>query len=200
MLPGIRLGLPEWVASEVGDPDRRYEPGEQRMDLALRLAERNVDEGTGGPFGACVFESDSGKLWAPGVNLVVSSRCSVAHAEAVAIMIAQQRSGLHDLGTEGLPAMELITSAEPCVQCFGVLWWSGIRRLVTGATRGDVEGLLGFCEGPIPQDWIAVLSSRPPLPPVEVETGCLRQEACRILRRYHESGGTIYNPGSATPR
>ena len=59
------------------------------MDLAVRLAARNIEEG-GGPFGAAVFEIETGRLVAPGVNQVVPLGSSLAHAEAMAIMIAQQ--------------------------------------------------------------------------------------------------------------
>ena len=164
------------------------------MALAIRLSERNIAEG-GGPFGAAVFEIETGKLVAPGVNLVVPLRASFAHAEAVAIAIAQTVCGTHDLSATGLPAMELVSSAQPCIQCYGNLWWSGLRRLVTGANKADVEALTGFAEGPVPEDWVGHLADRAPLPPVAVVQDVLRDEARQILRRYREQGGSIYNPG-----
>ena len=196
MFPEVRLVLPDWVAEEVGDPSKRYGTLEERMDLAIRLSDRNVAEGTGGPFGACVVETGSGALVSVGVNMVVPARCSVAHAEAVSIMVAQQVSRVFDLGAQGLPRMDLVTSAQPCVQCFGMIWWSGISRLIFGATREDVETLAGFDEGPLPVDWVQRLASRPPLPPVDVVEDCLRDQARQVLRRYRGTGGIIYRPGS----
>ena len=196
MFPEVCLSLPEWVAEEVGDPKKRCGTLEERMGLAIRLSERNVAEGTGGPFGACVFEANSGLLVSVGVNIVVPAHCSVAHAEAVAIMVAQKVTGVFDLGAEGLARMDLVTSAQPCIQCFGIIWWSGISRLVVGARRADVEAATGFREGPVPDDWVERLQHRPPLPPVEVVTECLRDPAREVLRRYSEAGGAIYNPGS----
>lgn len=196
MLLEVCLRLPDWVPSEIGPPASRFGSDAEKMDLAIRLAERNVAEGTGGPFGAAVFDAGSGMLVAAGVNIVVPARCSVGHAEAVAIMIAQQTVGIFDLGAQGLPQLELVTSAEPCIQCFGVIWWSGLRRVVTGATGSDVHTSTGFEEGPLPSDWTALLAHRPPLPPVDVVTGCLRSRACEVLRKYRDGSGPIYHPGS----
>ena len=194
MYPTFRLQLPPWVADEIGDPERCYPTLEDRMALAIRLSARNTEEG-GGPFGAAVFEIETGKLVAPGVNLVVPSRSSLAHAEAVAIMIAQTVYATHDLSTAGLPPMELVSSAQPCIQCYGNLWWSGLRRLVIGATKEDVEALTGFAEGPVPEGWVGFLADRAPLPAITVVQDVLRGEARKVLRRYRERGGSIYNPG-----
>jgi tRNA(Arg) A34 adenosine deaminase TadA len=197
MLSDVRLSLPRWVADEVGDPEKRYVTSIDRMRLAVRLAERNVAEETGGPFGACIFESETGILVGAGVNVVVAESCSVAHAEAMSIMIAQQSRQAFDLGARGSPRMDLVTSAQPCAQCFGMIWWSGVSGLVIGARREDVEALTGFREGPLPRDWAARLENRAPLAPVRVERDCLRDQACEVLRRYREAGGALYHPGSA---
>ena len=58
------------------------------MRLAIELSRLNIQHGTGGPFGAAIFERETGRLLAPGVNLVTSLDCSVFHAEMVAIMVA----------------------------------------------------------------------------------------------------------------
>ncbi len=164
--------------------------------MVIELAKRNSMEG-GGPFGAAVFDTHSGKLIAPGVNLVVQNHCSLAHAEAVAIIIAQQVCKTYDLGSASMPAMELVSSAQPCIQCYGNLWWSGIQRLIVGARKQDVEEITGFQEGPVPHNWIAQLEERSPLPPVEVVTDVMRDEVREILRHYIATGGTVYNPSLA---
>ena len=195
MYPTVKLQLPTWITQEVGTTDRRFVTLEERMAFVIRLAELNIEQG-GGPFGAAVFEIESGRLVAPGVNLVVPLACSLAHAEAMAIMVAQQVFRSHDLGAPALPAMELVTSAQPCIQCYGNIWWSGLRRVVIGADKDDVEALTGFCEGPLPDDWRERIEDREPLSPIEVITGVLRTEACRVLGRYRDAGGPIYNPSS----
>ena len=117
--PEVALRLPDWVGETLAD--RVYPTVEDRMRLAVELSRLNVRHGTGGPFGAAIFERETGELLAPGVNLVVASGCSVAHAEMVAIMIAQQLIGDFDLGGEGQPPHELITSVEPCAMCLGAI-------------------------------------------------------------------------------
>jgi tRNA(Arg) A34 adenosine deaminase TadA len=149
----------------------------------------------GGPFGAAVFEIESGKLIAPGVNLVLPLNSSLAHAEAVAIMAAEQALGTHDLGAAELPPMELVTSAQPCIQCYGIIWWSGVQRLIIGATKEDVESITGFVEGPLPENWIDELGARDPLKPITVIQNVLGDEARAVLRKYRERGGAVYNPG-----
>ena len=194
MYPRVTLTLPDWIHEEIPDPHRCYPTLEARMELAIRLAEHNIRAG-GGPFGAAIFEIESGQLVAPGVNLVVPQHCSLAHAEAVAIAVAQQVCRTYDLSQDGLPPMELVTSAQPCIQCYGNLWWSGLHRLVVGARKEDVESLTGFDEGPLPDDWVARLTHRPPLPGIDVVSDVLRGEACRVLASYRALGGVLYSPG-----
>ena len=76
--PEVALRLPGWVEEMLAD--RIYPTVEDRMRLAVELSRLNVRHGTGGPFGAAIFERETGELLAPGVNLVVGSSCSVAHA------------------------------------------------------------------------------------------------------------------------
>ena len=194
--PPITLGLPGWVGEETGPAGGRFPTAEDRMDLAIRLAERSVSEDAGAPFGAAVFEVESGALVAPGVSLVMRQNCSPAHGETLAIMGAQQALGTFDLGANGFPLLELVTSAQPCIQCFGNVWWSGLKRVVMAASADDVERLTGFREGPLPPEWDARLADRAPLPAVEVVQGVQRERACTVLRRYGEIGGFIYNAGS----
>lgn len=190
----ICLRLPAWVAETVENSPAQMPSVEERMRWVIGLARRNVAEKTGGPFGAAVFEMESGAVVAAGVNIVVPAQCSLAHAEAMALMMAQQCLHTYDLGAEGLPALELVTSAQPCIQCYGNVWWSGVRRLVTGASKDDVEVLTGFQEGPVPDDWAARLESRSPMTPVKVLQGILQAEARTVLAAYREYGGAFYSP------
>lgn len=182
------VALPPWVAGAA--PAGTALPPDERMGLVLELARRNVAEGTGGPFAAAVFESASGRLVAPGVNVVVPSSVPVAHAEIVALGIAGRVRGSYDLGAE----TELVTSTEPCTMCFGACLWSGIGTLVTGATTADAEAV-GFDEGPKPPDWAGELRRRG----MTVVTGRRREEAAAVLAGYAAAGGPIYNGRSGGP-
>lgn len=197
--PTVALKLPDWV-EEVVRPGDLFRDRSDRMRLAIRLAAENVARGTGGPFGAAVFERDSGRVVSVGVNVVVASACSLAHAEALAIALAQRSAGTHDLSAPGRAATELVCSAQPCCQCFGIVWWSGVRGLVIGARAEDVESIAGFREGPLAPDWVVLLRRRAELPPVEVALDVLRDEALAPLRAFRASGRGPYNPGAGPDR
>lgn len=186
--PSVEITLPRWIDAALPSANQAYAGLEERMALVLALARQNVDEGTGGPFGAGIFDMHSGRLIAPGVNLVMSANCSVAHAEIVAMMVAQRRMGNYDLGGDGLPAMELVSSTEPCVMCLGAVVWSGVRRLVCGARDRDARKV-GFDEGPKPDDWIGALEARG----ITVVRDVEREAATGVLQHYVAQGGVIYN-------
>jgi tRNA(Arg) A34 adenosine deaminase TadA len=186
--PRVVLGLPRWVEELISEPDREYPTEEDRMRLVIELSRSNVAHGTGGPFGAGVFDLSTNRLVAPGVNLVASTNLSAAHAEIVALMIAQQVVGHFDLGGQGRPLYELVASTEPCAQCFGSVPWSGVRRLACGARDEDARDI-GFDEGPKMPDWVSSLERRG----ISVVRDVCRDEAAAVLSDYAESGGTIYN-------
>ncbi len=186
--PDVVLRLPDWVAAFLPDPDRAFPSAEDRMDLAVELARLNVEHGTGGPFGAGVFERESGRLLSLGVNLVVPARCSSAHAEIVAIAIAQEVLGHYDLGSTPAPTYELVASTEPCAMCLGAVYWSGVRGLVCGARDEDARAV-GFDEGPKPPDWVQSLERRG----IAVLQDVLRDRARAVLVQYRDAGGPLYN-------
>jgi tRNA(Arg) A34 adenosine deaminase TadA len=125
------------------------------------------------------------QLVAAGVNRVLASGLSIAHAEIMALLRAQVALGAAT--ALSAPPLTLFASTEPCCQCFGALVWAGVRRLVCGATTADAEAV-GFDEGPKPDDWVGVLERRG----ISVRQGVQRAEAERVLRRYLANGGPIY--------
>lgn len=187
-LPPLEFRLPDWLEAALPEPGRRFESPRERMSAAVELARRNVRRETGGPFGAAVFDRERGTLVAPGVNLVVAGRCSVLHAEVVALMLAQRSLGTHDLAAPGTPECELVTSAEPCAMCYGAIPWSGVSRLVCGARGSDARDA-GFDEGEKPSDWTEALERRG----IEVRRDVRRDDAVSVLRAYADGGGPIYN-------
>src|SRR3546814_256808 len=86
----IHLTLPAWVHEAV-DSGRSYPGDDAKVELAIELARRNVDARSGGPFGAAVFGPDD-RIISVGVNRVLPQSCSLAHAETMAYMLAQQRT------------------------------------------------------------------------------------------------------------
>lgn len=183
----VRVALPDWIA-EVVDPARRYPTDEDRMAVAVALAHENVVRGSGGPFGAAIFEAESGRLVGVGVNRVLRHQNSCLHAEMVAFMVAEAAVGSYTLDAPGLPAHELFTSCEPCAMCLGGVLWSGVRRVVCAASRDDALEL-GFDEGPVFPASYTYLEARG----VHFTHGVRRAEGRAVLELYQQQGGALYN-------
>ena len=187
----LAYSLPDWllpfaqqnqpVASR-GSPSSATD--RERMAFVLAAARENIRRQTGGPFAAAVWNNSTGELVSLGVNLVPAQHSSWLHAEMVAIALAQDKVGHEDLSTA---SYELVTSTEPCAMCLGAIPWSGIGRLVTGASD-EMARSIGFNEGCKPQPWQQGLTQRG----IDVVTGVLQEQAEQVLRTYVEAGGKIY--------
>ena len=188
MIPDeFTIRLPDWVGPFLTEQSDVFATVEDRMRLVIDLALANVDHDLGGPFGAAVLDRDSGRLISVGVNRVIASNCSIAHAEMVALSLAQRALGSYDLGADGLPVCELVTSTEPCAMCLGAIPWSGVRRVICGARDEDAR-TIGFDEGHKPADWVGALEERG----IDVVRDVLREAAAAVLMHYHDSGGVVY--------
>ena len=185
--PVVYVDLPDWV-SDIAERGRVYRDDESRMRLAIALSRANVEHGTGGPFGAAIFERASGRLVAVGMNSVLRLNNSTLHGEMVAFMMAQREVGAFSLSAPGQPEHELFTSCEPCAMCLGATLWSGVRRVVYGAGREDASRL-NFEEGPVFPASYAYLEERG----IEIVRDVLRDEARVVLELYRQKNGKIYN-------
>jgi tRNA(Arg) A34 adenosine deaminase TadA len=180
------IALPDWI-DDVVDWDGTYRDDDARMRLAIALANENVHRGTGGPFGAAIVEEESGRLVSVGMNRVIPQNNSILHAEMIAFMTAQRRVGSYTLGAPGLPAHTLVSSCDPCAMCLGAALWSGVRRVVCGATREDAERVR-FDEGPVFPESYRYLADKG----IAIVHGVLREQARAVLQRYAREG-EIYN-------
>jgi tRNA(Arg) A34 adenosine deaminase TadA len=178
--------LPAWVKPFLAERPAPLFSISERMQLAIALSRESVLQETGGPFGAVVVHEQTGEVVSVGINLVTRAGLSIAHAEMVALSLAQLSMGQWNLSHTG--PMQLVTSCEPCAMCFGALPWSGISSLVCGARKRDAEAA-GFDEGDKPGQWVRSLQRRG----IEVERGVLRSEAAEVLTYYRDNGGPIYN-------
>ena len=186
--PAVRVQLPGWV-EDVASLDATYAGDDARMRMVVDLARENVVRNEGGPFAAAVFESGTGRVVSLGINMVVPLQSSLLHAEVVAILMAQSRLGSYTLAAPGLPTHELVTSCEPCAMCLGATLWSGVRRLVCGATRDDAQSI-AFDEGPVFPESYRYLEQRG----IEIVRGVARDDARAVLELYARGDGPIYNP------
>lgn len=217
----VTITLPSW-ATATSAPEiynKRYTTDEEMMTLAIELSCRNVKEGTGGPFGAAIFErirrhsythnnteskpaatttptieeDEYCRLVSVGMNRVVPLNNSTLHGEMVAIQLAQQQlqtfslNGSNNDTNNKRSQYELFTSCEPCAMCLGGILWSGVSRLVCGATKDDAQSI-GFDEGPVTaQSYLHLEKSG-----CVVTKNVLRNEACEVLYNYGKTG-VIYN-------
>jgi tRNA(Arg) A34 adenosine deaminase TadA len=182
----VHLTLPSWVHETV-DTSALYASDADKVALAIELSRINIDANTGGPFGAVVFGPDH-RIISVGVNRVLPQSTSLAHAENMAYMLAQQRLQTARLNERVGGTVSLATSSQPCCQCYGATVWAGIDRLLIGARAEDVMELTEFDEGPLPADWIGELNKRG----IEVVRDLNRDAAREVLRTYGERGGDRY--------
>ncbi len=181
--------LPVWVQPFLEDWQQPLSSVSHRMRLAIALSSENIRQNTGGPFGAVVVNEATSELVSVGINLVTSAGLSVAHAEIVALTLAQSSLGNWNLANAG--SLQLVTTCEPCAMCFGAVPWSGVNSMICGAHKKDAEAA-GFDEGDKPDQWVRSLQSRG----IVVQCGVLRSEAADVLQHYGDTGGAIYNANS----
>ena len=184
--PVVNVEYPDWVDSVV-DWSRTYSSDTDKMRLAIDVSRVNVERGTGGPFGAAIFET-SGKVVAVGMNSVLRYNNALLHGETMAMMMAQRAVGSFTLSAPNLPVHEMFTSCEPCAMCLGASLWSGVKRIVCGAARDDATRL-NFEEGPVFPESYKYLEDRG----ITFVHNFLREEARAVLEMYRAKGGKIYN-------
>ncbi len=192
MRNSIQLTLPDWAPAFIASYPSHLSTLQDRLYFVLALTRKNIEAKTGGPFGAAVFETKSGKLISVGVNRVISEQISSAHAEVMALSFAQKKLETYDLGSSGLPEHQLVVNAHMCAMCLGAVCWSGIKSVVYSATSRDVEKITGFDEGPLPENTHSALSSRG----IAVTGPFMEKEGIDVLQLYVKEGGVIYNARS----
>lgn len=185
----FEVSLPQWAIEENLQLPRFIPDVEQRMREVIRFAEINLNKQTGGPFAAGIFEKNSGAVIGIGVNRVVPSNNSSAHAEIVAISLAQKKLATFDLGGPGMPDHQIVVNGRPCAMCCGALPWSGVRSLVIGASGERIESLTGFDEGAVHPHWQQELEKRG----IEVIENVLAEEAEVVFQRFRDNGEPVYN-------
>lgn len=109
---------------------------EKFMRLAIAMAEKNVTEKLGGPFGAVIVKD--GKILAKSGNKVTSTNDPTAHAEVSAIRLACKK-----LKTFNLDGCVIYTSCEPCPMCLSAIYWAHVEVIYYGNTKIDAA-TIGF--------------------------------------------------------
>ena len=102
------------------------------MQRAIELAQSNITNLNGGPFGAVVVKD--GKIIGEGCNMVIANNDPTAHAEVVAI-----REACKNLDSFQLDDCQIYTSCEPCPMCLGAIYWARPNKIFYAATREEAE-------------------------------------------------------------
>lgn len=144
------------------------------MRMAIELAENNVVQGQGGPFGAVIVKD--GMVVARSANKVVPTNDPTAHAEVSAIRLA-----CAELGTFNLEGCVIYTSCEPCPMCLGAIYWARIDHIYYANTKADAAAI-GFDDKFIYDELDLPMDQRK-LPVVQL----LRDEALQAFRLWETS-------------
>ena len=185
----MTVTLPKW-AKDTDYYSQTYRTDEEMMALAIEISDVNISEKTGGPFGCAIYERnfETGKvtLIAVGMNRVTTLGNSCLHGETVAIQMAQKKLNTFTLQipeNKSIKHYELFTSCEPCCMCLGATLWSGVGRMVCGATKEDACAI-GFDEGPVFEASYDHLKKAG----IDITRNVLRDDAAAVLKKYGETG------------
>ena len=155
---------------------KKYDP--KFMEKAIRLAEENIFEGNGGPFGAVIVKD--GQIIATAINEVTNAVDPTAHAEVVAI-----RKACSILKSYQLEGCEIYSSCKPCPMCLGAIYWARPSAVFYGASKEDAAAS-GFDDEFIYKE-IECQPDERKIPFVNK----MRDEARDVFRRWDESGMKI---------
>lgn len=105
-----------------------------RMAALVTFTARSLRSANPRPFGASIIDSKTGKLLLRALNNVRQEFDPSAHAEVRAIRLATKR-----LKQVSLAGYTLYSTCEPCPMCMSAVLWSGLDRVVYGATIEDAN-------------------------------------------------------------
>lgn len=111
--------------------------------LGRKEAEEGVNAGHGGPFGAVVFESASGRVISSGHNRVLANNDPSAHAEIIAV-----RKACALLKTPHLTGCSVYATGQPCPMCLAALHWARLDACLYSTSYEDASRI-GFDDAPI---------------------------------------------------
>ena len=106
------------------------------MFSAIQEAKLGIQNGDGGPFGACVVKD--GEIIAVGHNTVLKDNDPTRHGEMNAI-----KNACSELNTYDLSGCELYTTGEPCTMCLCACMWANISHVYYACSIEDNERI-GF--------------------------------------------------------
>ena len=154
---------------------------EYYMNIALNEAKKafkNEDV----PVGAVVVFD--GKVVGKGYNKKEKEKCSLYHAELVAI-----KKACKNIGDWRLVDCELFVTLEPCVMCAGAIMNHRIKRVVIGVTEPN----FGACGS-----GIDILNNNSLGTKTQVEKGVLQDECLKLLQDFFKNRREINKKSKET--
>ena len=122
------------------------------MKRAIEIAEKNITDSLGGPFGAVIVKK--GIIIGEGSNTVTSTNDPTAHAEINAIRQACQNSQSFNLSNS-----IIYTNCEPCPMCLSAIYWARIEKIFFANSKTDAAEI-GFDDDLIYQEIILPVEKR----------------------------------------
>lgn len=143
------------------------------MKLAIDLSKKAYY-----PYGAIIVKDN--EIIGRSDTGVPVSKTAYSHAELRAIEDAMEHLGGH-LCAEGGKGCTIYSSCEPCAMCMGAILYTGIERLVYGATLEDskecVNDILAHAD-----DVASICKNRK----ISITPECERDEAVKVLKKWRE--------------
>ena len=122
------------------------------MKRAIEIAEKNITDSLGGPFGAVIVKK--GIIIGEGSNTVTSTNDPTAHAEINAIRQACQNSQSFNLSNS-----IIYTNCEPCPMCLSAIYWARVEKIFLANSKTDAAEI-GFDDDLIYQEIILPVEKR----------------------------------------
>ena len=149
------------------------------MNMAIDEARKTMNKDKGGPFGAVITDKNNNVI-AVVSNLVLESHDPTAHAEIMAIRIASEKLGTHDLS-----GCTLYATGYPCPMCLSAIIWANIKKVYYGTNLKDAEDI-GFRD-----DFIYKYLKGENKEILYLENIC-HDEALELFNEYKEKNKEIY--------
>ncbi len=150
-----------------------YMKDEEYMKIAIEQAKIGSF-----PYGAIIVKD--GEIIAKATSGEVLND-PTAHSETMAI-----RKACNKLQTTDLSGATIYCTCEPCLLCFGTLWWSNIRKIVYGTSIQKClnEGICTFMSGlNISVKQLNTMSSND----FEIVTGICEKEVMDVMRKWNQN-------------
>ena len=131
---GARTAISSTVVSRRRRAASQVALDEERMAALAAFTARSLKTERPVPFGASIVRTRSGELLLRSLNAVAREFDPSSHAEVRAIRRATKK-----LKNISLAGYTLYTTCEPCPMCMSTALWSGLDRVVYGATIEDAN-------------------------------------------------------------